>query len=203
MKIRCRGVMYGVVCGGVLAGVVGCGTSQTGSNSTELQVQWTSPPTSAWTPVASLPSSELPAEDVESEPHDRIAQAFEQLVERRVQCGRAPQECDVARLAVTGSTIFNRLTELMQDRIDNGITASDRGSLRVQIDALVVTDPGRATVATCLVDDTVLVIESAVYDDSLYSARSEWTLVETGEEWLWSDEDVLEWAVEKDLCVDE
>jgi hypothetical protein len=91
----------------------------------------------------------------------------------------------------------------MQDRIDNGITASDRGSLRVQIDALVVTDPGRATVATCLVDDTVLVIESAVYDDSLYSARSEWTLVETGEEWLWSDEDVLEWAVEKDLCVDE
>jgi hypothetical protein len=203
MNVRRRICVRVLVFGGILSGAVGCGTDSTGLTSTEVQLQWTVPSTSTWTPVASPLSSELPAEEVDSEPHDRITRAFDQLVKRRVACGRAPQDCDVSRLAVAGSPIFDHLTDLMKERIDNGITASQEGSLRMRIDSLAVTGPGQATVSTCLVDDTVLVIDAAVYDDSLYSARSEWTLVESGEEWLWSSENVLEWAAERNLCADE
>lgn len=99
--------------------------------------------------------------------------------------------------------MFDRLSDLMAERVESGITASDQGSISVRIDDVTLTHPGRAIVSTCLVDDTVLVLDAAVYDDSVYSARSEWTLVASHGEWLWNDERVVEWAVERDLCVSE
>lgn len=133
---------------------------------------------------------------------DVVKRAFEDLVERRVQCGRDPGACDVSELAVTGSIFERQLSALMAKRVSEGISASDRGRATYRIEAIDIESSERARVTTCLQDDTVLVVESAVYDDSVYSARSVWTLEEVGGRWLWSDEKVLEWIMEGDLCTE-
>lgn len=195
MKLPLLGPAVGVC---ALAATAACSTTPVGLDSSRLQSQWTSVPTSAWAGVSTVPEV-----DSQDGPDTDVAQAFENLIELRIQCGRFPQECDVARLAAPGSVMFEHLSDLMAERIETGITATEEGSLRVRVDAVELIEPGKATVTTCLVDDTVLVIESAVYDDSVYSARSTWTLVASGDEWLWSEEQVIEWVVEKDLCADE
>lgn len=88
----------------------------------------------------------------------------------------------------------------MAARMDAGIVASDRGRMSYEIESVEFDSATQATVATCLHDDTVLLIESGVYDDSVYSARSVWTLVEIEGEWLWSEERVVEWVMEGNLC---
>lgn len=88
----------------------------------------------------------------------------------------------------------------MAARMDAGIVASDRGRMSYEVESVEFDSPTQATVATCLHDDTVLLIESGVYDDSVYSARSVWTLVEIEGEWLWSEERVVEWVMEGNLC---
>lgn len=88
----------------------------------------------------------------------------------------------------------------MAGRIANGITASDRGRATYRIEAVEFDSVDRAAVTTCLVDDTVLVIDSAIFDDSVYSARSIWTLERMEGDWRWSDERIIEWIMEGSLC---
>lgn len=170
-----------------------------GLDAESVQSAWVSTATTeVWTAVSipAISTVVVPSED-------DVARAFDVLIERRIQCGRIPDDCDITRLAAQGSPMFDRLSDLMAERVESGITASDQGSISVRIDDVTLTHPGRAIVSTCLVDDTVLVLDAAVYDDSVYSARSEWTLVASHGEWLWNDERVVEWAVERDLCVSE
>lgn len=179
-----------------LVGCSSCAAGPTGLGPEQLDSRWTSVPSTSWTSVSS--------DVVESgqSTRDEVAQAFEELVSRRVECGRAPQTCDVSRLATEGSTIANDLRKLMSQRIAGGITASEDGSVHYRIESVDLDGVGTARVTTCLRDDTVLVSDGAVYDDSVYSARSEWSLVEQEGEWLWSNEKILEWAVDEDLCAD-
>lgn len=91
----------------------------------------------------------------------------------------------------------------MEERIDEGIIASNQGRMRFEIESVEFDESNRAMVTTCLHDDTVLVIDGGVFDDSVYSARSVWTLARSDGEWLWTDERVIEWIMESDLCVDQ
>lgn len=190
---RTRGLLIANV---VVAGsVMGCASDSSGLDSTQLESHLVSPSSSTWTDV-STPDSTEPAVMAT----DIVQKAFEELVARRMQCGRDPSTCDVLRLAIPGSQVERRLGELMSMRVADGIVASGRGSAVHRVESVEFEAPDRAVVTSCLYDDTVLVIDDAIYDDSVYSARSEWTLVERSGEWLWSDERVLEWALEDDLC---
>lgn len=119
---------------------------------------------------------------------------------RRIECGRRPGSCDVDALAVFGSPLHGRLAELMAERRAAGIVATRRGSLRYRIDDVEVQSPDRASVTVCLTDDTILVSGGAVFDESLFSARSVWIMQRMDDVWLWVDDELLEWRNGEDLC---
>lgn len=173
-----------------------CSPDEVGLDSEQIRSRWTSTAPR----VESRAPSSIATSESGGDRNEELAQAFDALMVRRTECGRKPSQCDVSRLAVQGSPVHARLTELMQSRAKNGVVASDEGEARYRIDAVAIIGPDRAVASTCLRDDTVLVIDDAIYDDSVYSARSEWTLVLVEGQWLWSEEKVEEWAMEEDLC---
>lgn len=140
---------------------------------------------------------------------NEIRSAFAGLVDRRRDCGRRPTRCEESSLAVDGSDVHRRLVDLMHDRRAHDIVASDRGGLRLRIDAIEVLGSDRARVLTCIADDTVLVQYLAidgvvpvpvVVDDSLFSSFTWWTIERHDGRWLWVDEDGLQWTIGADLC---
>lgn len=140
---------------------------------------------------------------------NEIRLAFAGLVDRRRDCGRRPTKCEESSLAVDGSDVHRRLVDLMHDRRAHDIVASDRGGLRLRIDAVEVLGPDRARVLTCIADDTVLVqyltIDGVapvpvVVDDSLFSSFTWWTIERHDGRWLWVGEDGLQWTIGADLC---
>ncbi len=124
---------------------------------------------------------------------------FHRTMTERVECGRRPGECRPDELAVAGSPLHSELSALMESRAAAGISASRRGSLRYRIDDSRVAD-GVGVVRTCLTDDTVLTMDGAVFDESVYSAVIEWTLVWTETGWKWSEWRVVTSSNEEDLC---
>lgn len=187
----------------LVAGVAvgACSSDSIGLDSTRLQSEWNTTTTEgsrAMSSGESAPDSTIDG----AATRDAVTRAFEDLVARRVECGRDPVSCDVSRLTVAGSRMERQLTELMASRVAGGITASDRGSATHRIESVEIGSDGSAQVTSCLHDDTVLVVESGVFDDSVYSARSVWTLVEVDGQWKWKDERIVEWIVEGDLCTE-
>jgi hypothetical protein len=165
----------------------------------QLESTWSSSTIGATSPAVVATADTADAAEI---PSGEVEQAFERLVARRVSCGRDPSACDVSSLALAGSRVHQQLSDLMQERIDEGITASNRGGMTFEIESVEFDESNRALVTTCLHDDTVLVIDGGVFDDSVYSARSVWTLARSEGEWLWTDERVVEWIMEGDLCGD-
>lgn len=133
-------------------------------------------------------------------PAEVIAAAFDAIMKRRIECGRRPRACDVDTLAVVGTSLHDRLTALMDERRVAGITASRRGSVRHRIDDVESISDGRARVTTCLTDDTVLMSAGAIFDESLFSAVTVWTMERVDDRWLWADDDVVRWSRKEDLC---
>lgn len=147
------------------------------------------------------PSSGAPlASTTAANPVDVVATAFDAVMNRRIECGRRPRTCNVDSLAVVGSSLHDRLSALMNDRRAAGITASRRGSVRHRIDDVQLSSDGRARVTTCLTDDTVLVSAGAIFDESLFSAVTVWTMERVDDHWLWVDDDVVRWSRKEDLC---
>lgn len=182
-------------CVASMTSLVACSPETAGLDADRLVSSVSSPTSTAWVAVGA--SQDL---DTSKTPEDEIARAFDDLVTRRVECGREPSMCDVSTLAIEGSRVYQQLNELMNERMKAGIVASTTGRMNFEIESIDLEGTTRAHVTTCSYDDTVLTIESAVYDDSVYSARSVWTLVESEGTWLWSDEQVLEWIMEGNLC---
>ena len=125
---------------------------------------------------------------------EEIRAAFEWLMLARTHCGRRPRECVVDDLAVPGSVVHAALTQVFDDRVRHGIFASERGSHRHRISEVVMIADDRAEVRSCHTDDVVLMIggtdtrPSAIYDESLVSHWSTWTLEKVGDTWRWSEE---------------
>lgn len=179
-----------LIIGATLLGTTACGSPI--ESSTSLAVSG---------PVSTSPTVESrPTTSSASSPGEAIAASFDALMMRRIDCGRRPRTCDVDALAVSGSPLHRRLVELVAQRRAAEIVASRRGSLRYRIDGIDLRGPDQAVITTCLTDDTVLVSGGAVFDESLFSARSIWTLQRVNDIWLWVDDELLEWRNGEDLC---
>lgn len=178
------------IVGAALVGAVACGSPVEPSTSVVVSGP-ASTERSGWSrPTTTSASSSEGA----------VAASFDALMMRRIECGRRPRTCDVDALAVVGSPLHGRLAELMAQRRAAEIVASRRGSLRYRIDGVDLQSPDRASVIVCLTDDTVLVSGGAVFDESLFSARSIWTMQRVNDVWLWVDDELLEWRNGEDLC---
>lgn len=146
------------------------------------------------------------AEGVGVDPRDEVRTAFEWLVLGRIQCGRQPRHCVVDDVAVPGSPVHTALTDEFRRRVRHGISATSRGSHRYRIGEIVVLSGDRAEVRACHTDDVVLVVggsdgrPSAVYDESLVSHWSTWTLEKNDGTWRWSEESVDQQAHGEDVC---
>lgn len=146
------------------------------------------------------------AESVDSDPRSEVRAAFEWLVLGRIQCGRRPRECVVGDLAVPGSPVHAALTDEFQRRVRHGIVATSRGSHRHRIGEVMMLSADRAEVRACHTDDVVLVVggsggrPSAVYDESLVSHWSTWTLEKKDSTWRWSEEFVDQRVHGEDVC---
>ena len=133
-------------------------------------------------------------EPAASTTEEEIRAAFDWLVLARIHCGRRPHECVVDDLAVPGSAVHTALTRVFDDRVRHGIFASERGSHRHRIGTVVMLADDRAEVRSCHTDDVVLMIggtnarPSAIYDESLVSHWSTWTLEKVDDSWRWSEE---------------
>lgn len=200
MRFESLQIRAGISCLMMTTGVAACSPQTAGLDSTQLESSWSSSTISVTSPTVIVPSDPMDAIEVSRE---QVEKAFGRLVSRRVSCGREPSTCDVSDLALPGSRVHQQLSDLMQERIDEGITASTRGAMTFEIESVDFDESNRAIVTTCLHDDTVLVIDGGVFDDSVYSARSVWTLARSDGEWLWTDERVVEWIMEGDLCADQ
>lgn len=131
---------------------------------------------------------------------DVVAVSFDALMERRIECGRRPRACDVGALAAADSPLFERLTALMEQRVQASISASRRGSVRYRIDDVEITTGDQALVTTCLTDDTVLMSAGAIFNDSRYSAITHWVMKRSDRGWLWFEDHVVDWRQGEDLC---
>lgn len=127
------------------------------------------------------------------------SEAFDHLMSLRIDCGRQPASCDVASFVLEGTPLHTETVRLMHERAAAGVVASDRGSVKYRIDR-VVTDGDSSRVTSCVLDDVVLTMDGAIFDDSRYSAIIEWTIVDTLFGPRWTDRRVVSSSVEEDLC---
>ena len=130
---------------------------------------------------------------------DEVVSAFDRLMTIRLECGRRPGTCPVDELAVVGSRIHTELVDLMTMRAAAGITASSRGSSRYRIDDVRI-EGDTATIDICLTDDTVMVMDGSVFDESILSATMQWTMSLTETGWKWSAWRFVSVTREEDLC---
>lgn len=182
--------------------LVGCGGGESARSSIGEIARETTVPFDS-----SLGTTEVVA-DVPT--RDGIEGAFAALIDRRVQCGRSPKDCDVDRIAVPGTEVHRDLVDLMNERVANHVVASTTGSLRYRIESVSMVGAEAAAIRLCFTDDTVLVqpmppvadelLPPIVVDDSLFSARTDWDLRWHEGEWRWADEHPINWAVGEDLC---
>lgn len=131
---------------------------------------------------------------------EELITAFNFAMHQRINCGRDPYHCDVQSFADVGSPLFVEISELMEIRRNANIVASKSGSLRYRIEAVELRTTDIATVTTCITDDTVLVDGEIIFDDSLFSVQTKWTMVRSGQTWLWESAQALHWDVEEDIC---
>jgi hypothetical protein len=138
-----------------------------------------------------------------------IVSDFSRIYEQRAQCGRTPEQCPIAQMAVKGSPLFNSLTTTMNERIlGNLYTRTDAGKLRVRIESVEITDTFRATVHTCIFDSVVLfdsgqidgATDDIVFDDSVISAFMVWNVQFDRGTWKWVSSTATQRRIGADIC---
>ena len=164
---------------------------------------------------ASTTTTIAPSERVESivvnnsDVTKHIVSDFSRIYQQRAQCGRTPEQCPIAQMAVNGSPHFRSLTSVMAERVvGNLYTRVDAGKLRVRIESVETIDTFRATVHTCIVDSVVLFdsgqIDSAaddiVFDDSVISAFMVWNVQLDHGTWKWVSSTATQRKIGADIC---
>lgn len=152
------------------------------------------------------PTDPLSPVVTERDDSDDVLIAFDALMTRRRECGRRPQDCDVDRLAVPGSSVHRALSETMADRVRLGIVATEQGSHRYLVGDIVRRSDDEVMLQVCHSDDVVLTMTvvsggpAAVYDESWTSHEAIWTMRSIGGEWRWTEEIVERRVYEEELC---
>jgi hypothetical protein len=137
---------------------------------------------------------------------DEVRTAFDWLMLGRIGCGREPRRCVIDDLAVPGSPVHVALTEEFGRRTRHGIFASTQGSHRHRVVDVVMIADDRAEVRTCHADDVVLMLAgadgrpAAIYDESLVSYWSTWTMQRIDGGWRWVDESIDQRFFGEDRC---
>ena len=164
---------------------------------------------------ASTTTTIAPSERVESvvannsDVTKQVVSDFSRIYEQRAQCGRTPEQCPIAQMAVEGSPLFLSLTSIMNERVvGNLYTRTDAGKLRVRIESVEIIDTFRATVHTCIFDSVVLFdsgqIDSAaddiVFDDSVISAFMVWNVQLDHGTWKWASSTATQRKIGADIC---
>jgi hypothetical protein len=139
----------------------------------------------------------------------RVVRDFSRIYEERAQCGRTPEQCPINEMTVQGSSLYNSLTEIMNERIvGNLYTRSDAGKLRVRIESVEIIDTKRATVHTCIFDSVVLfdsgqidgAADDIVFDDSVISAFMVWNVQLNNGRWKWVSSTATQRKIGGDIC---
>ena len=164
---------------------------------------------------ASTTTTIAPSERVESvvannsDVTKQVVSDFSRIYEQRAQCGRTPEQCPIAQMAVNDSPLFRSLTSIMNERVvGNLYTRTDAGKLRVRIESVEIIDTFRATVHTCIFDSVVLFdsgqIDSAaddiVFDDSVISAFMVWNVQLDHGTWKWVSSTATQRKIGADIC---
>ena len=164
---------------------------------------------------ASTTTTIAPSERVESvvannsDVTKQVVSDFSRIYEQRAQCGRTPEQCPIAQMAVKGSPLFLSLTSIMNERVVGHLyTRTDAGKLRVRIESVEIIDTFRATVHTCIFDSVVLFdsgqIDSAaddiVFDDSVISAFMVWNVQLDHGTWKWVSSTATQRKIGADIC---
>jgi len=164
---------------------------------------------------ASTTTTIAPSERVESvvannsDVTKQVVSDFSRIYEQRAQCGRTPEQCPIAQMAVKGSPLFLSLTSIMNERVVGQLyTRTDAGKLRVRIESVEIIDTFRATVHTCIFDSVVLFdsgqIDSAaddiVFDDSVISAFMVWNVQLDHGTWKWVSSAATQRKIGADIC---
>ena len=164
---------------------------------------------------ASTTTTIAPSERVESvvannsDVTKQVVSDFSRIYEQRAQCGRTPEQCPIAQMAVKGSPLFLSLTSIMNERVVGQLyTRTDAGKLRVRIESVEIIDTFRATVHTCIFDSVVLFdsgqIDSAaddiVFDDSVISAFMVWNVQLDHGTWKWVSSTATQRKIGADIC---
>lgn len=155
--------------------------------------------------TAAIASNELSNSSIEGV-DEEVRIAFDWLMLGRIGCGRVPRQCVIDDLAVAGSPVHLALTEEFDRRIRNGIFASTQGSHRHRVVDVVMIADDRAEVRTCHADDVVLMLagsdgrSAAIYDESLVSYWSTWTMQKIDGGWRWVDESIEQRFFGEDRC---
>ena len=164
---------------------------------------------------ASTTTTIAPSERVESvvannsDVTKQVVSDFSRIYEQRAQCGRTPEQCPIAQMAVKGSPLFLSLTSIMNERVVGHLyTRTDAGKLRVRIESVEMIDTFRATVHTCIFDSVVLFdsgqIDSAaddiVFDDSVISAFMVWNVQLDHGTWKWVSSLATQRKIGADIC---
>ena len=171
--------------------------------------------TTTFAASASTTTTIAPSERVESvvanssDVPKRVVSDFSLIYEQRAQCGRTPEQCPIAQMAVKGSPLFNSLMTIMAERVVGHLyTRVDAGKLRVRIESVEMIDTFRATVHTCIFDSVVLFdsgqIDSAaddiVFDDSVISAFMVWNVQLDQGTWKWVSSTATQRKIGADIC---
>lgn len=194
MNRRCLVLALGLLgaCGGTSGEVVGQ-LSELGSTnsalSSETEMQST---TSVVSEDLGEPSSTILKDDLEND--------FAQLMQARIECGRKPYSCDVAKFTEVNSPIYYDLTKLIATRRSAHITATGGGEIRYRIDKTEILSDSKARISVCMTDDVVLVDGDIIFDDSKMSSVVTFTLTKVDDRWLWSEGTPTQWTTEGDLC---
>jgi len=164
---------------------------------------------------ASTTTTIAPSERVESvvannsDVTKQVVSDFSRIYEQRAQCGRTPEQCPIAQMAVEGSPLFLSLTSIMNERVVGQLyTRTDAGKLRVRIESVEIIDTFRATVHTCIFDSVVLfdsgqidgAADDIVFDDSVISAFMVWNVQLDHGTWKWASSTATQRKIGADIC---
>jgi len=164
---------------------------------------------------ASTTTTIAPSERVESvvannsDVTKQVVSDFSRIYEQRAQCGRTPEQCPIAQMAVEGSPLFLSLTSIMNERVVGQLyTRTDAGKLRVRIESVEIIDTFRATVHTCIFDSVVLfdsgqidsTADDIVFDDSVISTFMVWNVQLDRGTWKWVSSVATQRKIGADIC---
>ena len=164
---------------------------------------------------ASTTTTIAPSERVESvvannsDVTEQVVSDFSRIYEQRAQCGRTPEQCPIAQMAVNDSPLFRSLTSIMNERVvGNLYTRTDAGRLRVRIESVEIIDTFRATVHTCIFDSVVLfdsgqidsTADDIVFDDSVISTFMVWNVQLDRGTWKWVSSAATQRKIGADIC---